>query len=279
MEDSVFGRLMSVASDAVQNYGDLPLYVMDTEYVFSDWHSDHWCPLLECREALGIHGLSLHSSYDEAVKARDRLSSGMVTTVASLGLSSPEVTWTNNVMVLRSRGIAVGHLLIEKMGSMAEGRQRFLYNISCCASMPEGAAIVRWSFTCRVIACLVLQHADDYGLVLHPAISPIQVVVQLILFKNEHSTWEKTVAFGEEVRQLLESHGVRVKLDARRDVRPGWKFRYYRVRGVQLMLSIGQRELEQRCVKLQTRDGNIKDVPVENALKVIQEMLLFQVVN
>ncbi|HEC35789.1 MAG TPA: proline--tRNA ligase, partial [Anaerolineae bacterium] len=78
------------------------------------------------------------------------------------------------------------------------------------------------------------------------------------------------------VESTLESK-VRLKVDDRDEVSPGWKFNDWEMRGVPLRIEIGPRDVEQDRVVLARRDrpgreGKIT-LPIEGLADVVQEML------
>ena len=78
-----------------------------------------------------------------------------------------------------------------------------------------------WGVSTRLIGALVMTHSDDAGLVLPPAIAPVQVVVVPIL-KGDKATAENDAitAFVNTVVSALRTQGVRVHIDDRPNLRP-----------------------------------------------------------
>ena len=54
----------------------------------------------------------------------------------------------------------------------------------------------------------------------------------------------------DELFRELKSAGIRVRVDDNPDVRPGWKFNEYEMRGVPVRLEIGPRDMENVCACL-----------------------------
>ena len=102
----------------------------------------------------------------------------------------------------------------------------------------------------RLLGAVVAIHGDDKGVVLPPAIAPVQAVVVPIPEKGRQD-----VILGE-ARTLAAELGehVRAKLDER-DVRPGAKFYEWEARGVPLRLELGPRDLADGVVTAARRDG------------------------
>ena len=95
-----------------------------------------------------------------------------------------------------------------------------------------------WGCTTRMIGGIIMTHGDDNGLVLPPAVAPIQVVIIPVAFHKE-GVLEKA----RELKDRLAKIGVRVKLDDS-DQSPGWKYSEYEMKGVPLRVEIGPRDIE-----------------------------------
>ena len=101
-----------------------------------------------------------------------------------------------------------------------------------------------------------MTHGDDSGLVLPPHVAPYQVVIVPIPRGN----WKETVLpKAEAIRDRARRRaGVRVKLDARDENSPGWKFAEWELRGVPLRLEIGPKDIEKAQVFSARRDTREK---------------------
>ncbi|MBQ9416379.1 MAG: proline--tRNA ligase [Clostridia bacterium] len=96
-----------------------------------------------------------------------------------------------------------------------------------------------WGCTTRMIGGIIMTHGDDNGLVLPPAVAPIQVVLlPIAAHKNP-----QVVDVAKELYAKLQKSGIRVKLDDS-DQSPGWKYAEYEMKGVPLRVEIGPRDLE-----------------------------------
>jgi len=109
-----------------------------------------------------------------------------------------------------------------------------------------------WGVTTRMIGGIIMTHGDDNGLVLPPAVAPIQVVVIPIAAHKEGVT-EAAAALADRLKAI----GVRVKLDDS-DNSPGWKFAEYEMKGVPLRVEIGPRDIENGQCVLVTRHNREK---------------------
>jgi prolyl-tRNA synthetase len=114
-----------------------------------------------------------------------------------------------------------------------------------------------WGVSTRLIGAVVMTHGDDSGLRLPPQIAPIQVVIVPITLGN----WKETILpVAERVERSLRERGVRVKLDAREEVTPGWKFSDWEMRGVPLRLEIGPKDIKENRAVLVRRDIKRRDL-------------------
>ena len=99
-----------------------------------------------------------------------------------------------------------------------------------------------WGVSTRMIGAIIMTHGDDNGLVLPPAIAPIQVIVVPIA-QHKEGVLDKAY---ELVSRL--SKVARIKIDSS-DNSPGWKFAQYEMKGVPLRLEIGPKDIENnQCV-------------------------------
>lgn len=113
-----------------------------------------------------------------------------------------------------------------------------------------------WGVSTRLIGALVMTHGDDSGLKLPPQIAPIQVVIIPISLGD----WKETsLPLAQRIEKDLRQSGIRVKLDAREEFTPGWKFSDWEMRGVPLRLEIGPKDIQESRVLLVRRDIKRKE--------------------
>jgi len=129
-----------------------------------------------------------------------------------------------------------------------------------------------WGVSTRLMGALIMTHSDDEGLVLPPALAPIQVVAIPI-----HRTEEDLLAINEKFEALrleLKAKGISFKYDNDENRRPGWKFAEYESKGVPVRLTMGPRDLENGKVELARRDTKAKEiVDFANIAEVIEQLL------
>lgn len=125
-----------------------------------------------------------------------------------------------------------------------------------------------WGLSTRIIGGIIMTHGDDSGLVLPPAVAPIQVVV-IPIAAHKGGVLEKA----EEVTAQLKAAGIRAKLDTS-DNSAGWKFAEYEMKGVPLRIEMGPRDIEKgECVVVARDDRSKTAVPLSVLAARLPEML------
>ncbi len=98
-----------------------------------------------------------------------------------------------------------------------------------------------WGVSTRLLGAIIMVHGDDQGLRLPPAVAPTQAVIVPISRKPDEA--EKVLAAARAMRDNLDSAGIRVKIDEREGVSPGFKFNDWEMRGVPIRIEIGPRDV------------------------------------
>ncbi|MGO4371844.1 proline--tRNA ligase [Paenibacillus sp. 2TAB19] len=128
-----------------------------------------------------------------------------------------------------------------------------------------------WGASTRLIGALIMVHGDDRGLALPPKVAPTQVIMIPI---GPAKMREQVVGRVDELYAELKKAGVRVRVDDRADVSPGWKFNEYEMRGVPLRLELGPRDMENGVVVLVSRiTGEKRIVQQDNLIAEVEAML------
>src|SRR5713101_9996159 len=109
-----------------------------------------------------------------------------------------------------------------------------------------------WGLSTRVVGAIIMVHGDDQGLILPPRLAPYQAVIVPIYKTDE----EKAQVFeaAKKVREQLAKADVRVKVDQREGLSPGFKFNDWEMRGVPLRIEIGPKDVAKRSAVLARRD-------------------------
>ena len=124
-----------------------------------------------------------------------------------------------------------------------------------------------WGMSTRIIGGIIMTHGDNNGLVLPPAVAPIQVII-LPVAQHKPGVLEKA----RELRERLKK-SFRVRVDDS-DNTPGWKFAQYEMKGVPLRLEIGPKDIEKnQCVLVRRSDREKIFVPLDNLEAAIAEQL------
>ena len=110
-----------------------------------------------------------------------------------------------------------------------------------------------WGTTTRLIGALIMTHGDDSGLVLPPAVAPIQAVIVPIASHKEGVLDKANEVYGK-IKDVCRAH-----LDIR-DQSPGWKFSEYEMKGVPLRIELGPKDIENNCCVVVRRDNGEKTV-------------------
>lgn len=137
---------------------------------------------------------------------------------------------------------------------------------------PEYAWATSWGVSTRLMGALIMTHSDDNGLVLPPALAPIQVVIVPIWKTDEQLQQlnEKADAICRNLRAL----GISVKYDNADNKRPGFKFADYELKGIPVRLVIGARDLENGTVEVMRRDTLEKEtVQLEGIEEYVEKLL------
>jgi len=129
-----------------------------------------------------------------------------------------------------------------------------------------------WGMTTRLIGAIIMTHGDNSGLVLPPAVAPIQAVIVPIA-QHKEGVLEKA----NQLAEALKAQGIRVKLDDS-DNSPGWKFAEYEMKGVPVRIEIGPKDIEQgQCIVATRYNGEKQPVALDEAygtlVQTVQQLL------
>lgn len=134
-----------------------------------------------------------------------------------------------------------------------------------------------WGVSTRLMGALIMAHSDDEGLVLPPALAPIQVVV-VPIYKGVDQL-EMIKERLEPIIKSLRNQGISVKLDDRDTHKPGFKFAEWELKGVPLRLAIGNRDLENNTIECARRDLGTKETYSMDEIGQIVPQLLDEIQN
>jgi len=104
----------------------------------------------------------------------------------------------------------------------------------------------------RMIGALIMVHGDDQGLKMPPKIAPIQAVLVPIYKTGEEK--QSVMEVADKVFAELKAAGIRIKMDDREEVTPGFKYNDWEMRGVPLRIEVGPKDVAKGSVALARRD-------------------------
>ncbi|AFS80575.1 prolyl-tRNA synthetase [Candidatus Nitrosopumilus koreensis AR1] len=131
-----------------------------------------------------------------------------------------------------------------------------------------------WGVSWRLIGAMIMAHGDDQGLVLPPKVAPTQVVI-VPIYKNDEGR-DKVLPKVKEIQEKLESKDVRVQVDDRQGLSPGYKFNDWEMKGVPLRIEIGPKDIEKQSIVIAKRynreKSNLDFSEIENVDLILDEI-------
>jgi prolyl-tRNA synthetase len=254
----------------IQSYRDLPLlynqwanvvrwelrprlFLRTTEFLWQEGHTAHETEKEAREETLRI----LHEVYLDAVES-------VLAIPAHAGRKSPSErfagaveTYTLEALMRDRKALQAGtsHYLGQNFarayGVQFQSRHGTL----------EHAYATSWGASTRLVGAVIMAHGDDKGLRLPPALAPIEVVV-VPVYRSDDERGRVLKACHDLAGELA---GRRVRVDDRDDVRPGFKFNEWELRGVPARVELGPRDLDSNQATLVPRlTGTKEQVPLSD---------------
>ena len=132
-----------------------------------------------------------------------------------------------------------------------------------------------WGLSTRMVGAIIMTHGDDKGLILPPRLAPIQVVIVPIYRSDTEKGMVMETA--NRIFAELKAAGIRLKMDDREEVTPGFKYNDWEMRGVPLRMEIGPKDVEKNSVALARRDRPGREgktfVPQANLAATVTDLL------
>ena len=126
-----------------------------------------------------------------------------------------------------------------------------------------------WGVSWRLIGGMIMTHGDDKGLVLPPKVSPIQVVIIPIYYSNDEK--ENVLQTACQIKDSLSNNDIRVHLDDREQLTPGFKFNDWEMKGIPIRIEIGPKDIAKKQVVLVRRHNQTKiSFNIDGLLEKIQ---------
>src|ERR1700676_1951684 len=126
-----------------------------------------------------------------------------------------------------------------------------------------------WGVSTRLLGAIVMAHGDDQGLRLPPAVASTQAVIVPIWRKPDEG--ENVMAGARAMLDSLEKANIRVRLDEREGLTPGFKFNDWEMRGVPVRIEIGPRDVASGEAVLARRDKAGPDAKSKASMAAIAE--------
>ncbi|MCR4925203.1 MAG: proline--tRNA ligase [Clostridiales bacterium] len=262
-------------ANIIHSYRDLPK-------LYNQWVSVvRWekttRPFLRSREFLWQEGHTIHATAQEAIEETERMLN-VYADFCENALAMPvvkgrktdsdkfagaEATYAIEALMHDGKALQAG-----TSHYFGDGFARaFDIQFTNKENKPQYPHQTSWGVTTRLIGAIIMTHGDDNGLVLPPAVAPIQVVI-LPIAQHKEGVLEKANALKEQL-----SGKFRVKLDDSENS-AGWKFSEYEMKGVPVRLEIGPKDIENNQCVLVTRHNREKAVvSLDNLEEAIEQKL------
>jgi prolyl-tRNA synthetase len=252
----------------VQSYRDLPLlynqwanvvrwelrprvFLRTTEFLWQEGHTAHETEQEAVEETLRI----LHDVYLDAVESVLAIPAHAGRKTAAERFAGAVETYTLEALMRDRKALQCGtsHYLGQNFAKAygvqflsREGRHEYAYATS-------------WGVSTRLVGAVIMAHGDERGLRLPPALAPVQAVIVPIYRSDE----ERGAVLEACERIAADLQGLRVRVDDRQDLRPGFKFNEWELRGVPVRIEVGPRDLEaQRATMALRLNGEKRQAPL-----------------
>ena len=269
----------------VQSYRDLPilvnqwanvvrwemrtrLFLRTSEFLWQEGHTAHETKLEAEDETIKI--LEIYSSFLEETMAVPVLKGIKSDNEKFAGA---EETYCVEALMQDAKALQAGtsHFLGQNFAKAfdvqfvnPEGKKEYVWGTS-------------WGVSTRLVGALIMTHSDDKGLVLPPNLAPIQVV--MIPIFNSTDEYDTVVKKLEEIGKRLKKLNISIKIDDRKNHKPGWKFSEYELKGIPVRLVIGPKDIDNNTIEVARRDNLTKEVVDEENIENYVDKLLPEIQN
>ncbi|MFB5631851.1 MAG: proline--tRNA ligase, partial [Nitrosopumilus sp.] len=131
-----------------------------------------------------------------------------------------------------------------------------------------------WGVSWRLIGAMIMVHGDDQGLVLPPKVAPTQVVI-VPIYRNDEGR-DKVLPKVKEIQEILESQHIRIQVDDRQGLSPGYKFNDWEMKGVPIRIEIGPKDIEKQSIVVAKRYNrekiNLEINEIEKIVSILEEI-------
>jgi len=272
--ETVIGEFMA---KWIQSYRDLPLllnqwanvvrwelrprlFLRSSEFLWQEGHTAHASARDASAYALKIH-LEVYNDFLEKVLAVPTF----------LGIKPPSERFAGATNTMTCEGMMRDGKALQ-MATSHELGQNFARAFDIYFQSEEGQSelcyTTSWGASTRLVGGLIMAHGDDRGLILPPALAPIQVVV-LAVREDE----EVLAACRDQYDQLV-AGGVRAHIDDGRRGSFGRRVTDWEMKGVPVRIEVGPRDLAQGMVTVVRRDtGDKSTVTVADAAALARSLV------
>ena len=264
----------------IQSYRDLPLLINQWANVVR-WEMRTRL-FLRTAEFLWQEGHTAHATRQEAIEETERMI-GVYRRFAEEWMSMPVIVGhkSESERFAGADDTLTIEALMQDGKALQSGTSHFLGQNFAKAfdvqfANKEGQLdyvwATSWGLSTRMMGALIMAHSDNNGLVLPPKLAPTQVVL-IPIYKGDEQLKQITERL-DEIAGRLKALGVSVKVDDRDNVRSGFKFAEYELKGFPVRLVIGPRDYENGTVEVARRDTLTKEVrPVEGLADYVKNLL------
>jgi prolyl-tRNA synthetase len=270
--EAVIGEYMA---KWVDSYRDLPLllnqwsnvvrwelrpriFLRTTEFLWQEGHTAHATEADARQYARQI----LHDVYEDFMR-------NILAMPVIVGTKTAKERFAGAKNTMTCEGIMRDGKALQMATSHELGRRfsrAFNISYSSAAGATELCWTTSWGASTRMLGGLIMCHGDDSGLVLPPALAPVQVVV-VVVKEADGAVTRAASALVED----LHSRGVRVVLDDNVAQAFGWRATDWDLQGVPIRVELGPRDLAENAALLYRRD--IRDKTKARIDKVVDDVL------
>ncbi len=266
--------------NVVHSYRDLPK-------LYNQWVSVvRWekttRPFLRSREFLWQEGHTLHATAEEAIEETEKMLN-VYTEFCQKHLAIPVVQGmkTESDKFAGAERTYCIEALMHDGKALQAGTSHYFGNGFAKAfeiqySDKENKLVyphqTSWGMTTRLIGAIIMTHGDNNGLVLPPAVAPIQVIVVPVA-QHKEGVLDKANEVCSRLKKVC-----RAKIDDSNNS-PGWKFAEYEMKGVPIRLEIGPKDIENNQCVIVTRHNREKTFVSLDELETVIPQKLEEVRN
>lgn len=251
----------------VESWRDLPIMMNQWNNVVR-WEK-RTMPFLRTSEFLWQEGHTAHATHDEAVELQKW---AMETYAAiykdyfaidgNIGFKSASERFAGADTTLTYESLMPSGKALQACTSHDLG-QNFskTFNISFQdkGGQENFAWQTSWGLSTRSIGGLILVHGDDNGLRLPPKLAPIQIII--VPVKPD----EKLIEYCSNINDRLTDAGIRSEIDSRDDESFGFRLNKAEVKGIPIILKVGDKEMQAGTVTAKRRfDGHEDQIGLDN---------------